>query len=68
MTLEDYIHRVGRTGRAGATGSAYTFFTSDKFRHAQEIASFYGQLLCERDSERSQKCTTLVRSDNPLTS
>merc|ERR1719487_2602355 len=26
--IEDYIYRVGRTGRAGATGSSYTFFTS----------------------------------------
>ena len=25
--VEDYIHRIGRTGRAGATGEAYTFFT-----------------------------------------
>merc|ERR1719331_2437715 len=26
-SIEDYIHRVGRTGRAGATGSSYSFFT-----------------------------------------
>merc|ERR1712166_1560180 len=26
--IEDYVHRVGRTGRAGATGSSYTFFTA----------------------------------------
>lgn len=26
--LEDYVHRVGRTGRAGNTGSAYTFVDS----------------------------------------
>ncbi len=24
-TYEDYVHRIGRTGRAGATGSAHTF-------------------------------------------
>merc|ERR1711862_1089812 len=35
--IEDYIHRVGRTGRAGATGSSYTFFTQDKFRHAPDL-------------------------------
>ncbi len=26
---DDYVHRIGRTGRAGATGSAYTFVTKD---------------------------------------
>lgn len=35
--IEDYVHRVGRTGRAGAMGSAYTFFTSNKFRHAKDL-------------------------------
>lgn len=29
MTIEDYIHRIGRTGRAGAHGSSYTFFTTN---------------------------------------
>merc|ERR1711953_1574081 len=35
--IEDYIHRVGRTGRAGATGSAYTFFTRDKAKMAKDL-------------------------------
>merc|ERR1712151_1254849 len=35
--IEDYIHRVGRTGRAGATGSSYTFFTQDKARLAPDL-------------------------------
>jgi len=27
LTIEDYIHRIGRTGRAAKTGIAHTFFT-----------------------------------------
>jgi len=30
---EDYIHRIGRTGRAGANGTAITFFTTDSELH-----------------------------------
>lgn len=31
---EDYVHRIGRTGRAGANGTAITFFTAEsKFCH-----------------------------------
>ena len=25
--IEDYVHRIGRTGRAGATGVAHAFFS-----------------------------------------
>jgi len=32
LTIEDYIHRIGRTGRAGKTGISHTFFT-DKEKH-----------------------------------
>eukprot|EP00927_Polykrikos_kofoidii_P049982 TRINITY_DN4394_c0_g1_i1.p1 TRINITY_DN4394_c0_g1~~TRINITY_DN4394_c0_g1_i1.p1 ORF type:complete len:787 (+),score=119.46 TRINITY_DN4394_c0_g1_i1:57-2417(+) len=28
-TIEDYVHRIGRTGRAGASGMAITFFSCD---------------------------------------
>lgn len=26
---EDYVHRIGRTGRAGSKGTAITLFTTD---------------------------------------
>ncbi|WOG86029.1 hypothetical protein DCAR_0105223 [Daucus carota subsp. sativus] len=35
-TMEDYIHRIGRTGRAGSTGRASSFYTDrDMFLVAQ---------------------------------
>lgn len=34
---EDYIHRIGRTGRAGAEGSALTLLTNDDTRQWREI-------------------------------
>uniref|UniRef100_A0A8C3BYH2 Probable ATP-dependent RNA helicase DDX46 n=2 Tax=Anatinae TaxID=2068716 RepID=A0A8C3BYH2_CAIMO len=34
---EDYVHRAGRTGRAGNKGFAYTFITEDQARYAGDI-------------------------------
>lgn len=36
-TVEDYIHRIGRTGRAGNTGKAITFFTYDNSFLARDL-------------------------------
>ncbi|KAI0510314.1 hypothetical protein KFK09_010915 [Dendrobium nobile] len=35
--VEDYVHRIGRTGRAGATGVAYTFFCDQDSKHASDL-------------------------------
>lgn len=35
--LEDYIHRIGRTGRAGAKGKSITFFTSNNAKMSQGL-------------------------------
>jgi len=35
--VEDYVHRIGRTGRAGTKGIAYTFFTQDNAKRAREL-------------------------------
>lgn len=33
---EDYVHRIGRTGRAGSKGTAITLFTTDSMCHLSE--------------------------------
>jgi ATP-dependent RNA helicase DDX46/PRP5 len=37
---EDYVHRCGRTGRAGTKGFAETFITPEQGRYAGEIDSY----------------------------
>lgn len=38
LTIADYVHRIGRTGRAGKEGTAITFFTEhDKARSGELI-------------------------------
>ena len=39
---EDYVHRIGRTGRALATGDAFTLVTEDDVRDARSIERFIG--------------------------
>ncbi len=37
LTIEDYVHRIGRTGRAGKTGISHTFFQPGDKSHAGEL-------------------------------
>lgn len=39
LTTEDYVHRIGRTGRAGKKGVAHTFFTKDNKGLAGELVN-----------------------------
>jgi ATP-dependent RNA helicase DBP3 len=47
LTIEDYVHRIGRTGRAGKTGVAHTFFTTFDKAHSGELV----QILKEAKQE-----------------
>jgi ATP-dependent RNA helicase RhlE len=46
---EDFIHRVGRTGRAGATGVASTFATSQERNSIRAIERMLKMTLTRRD-------------------
>ncbi len=42
---EDYVHRIGRTGRAGKEGEAISFFTNSDMRNLQSIERYIGKRL-----------------------
>jgi ATP-dependent RNA helicase RhlE len=42
---EDYVHRIGRTGRAAATGDAYTFMAPDEIAMVRTIERMIGQQI-----------------------
>ncbi|MDE2608143.1 MAG: DEAD/DEAH box helicase [Burkholderiales bacterium] len=46
---EDYVHRIGRTGRAGASGEAISLCAPDERKHLVEI-----EKLIKRDIPRGQ--------------
>jgi ATP-dependent RNA helicase RhlE len=58
---EDYVHRIGRTGRAEATGDAITFVSSEEEKYLREVGKFIGRKLT------AQKCKgfSYVKSPPP---
>lgn len=42
---EDYVHRIGRTGRAGMTGKAYSLVSADEIKQLSGIEQLIGRHL-----------------------
>ena len=45
---EDYVHRIGRTGRASATGHAISLVCADEFPYLSDIEHLTGELIERR--------------------
>ena len=56
--LEDYVHRIGRTARAGASGTAISFFTKENARMAGDLI----HILQEAKQAVPQELVTLSHS------
>jgi superfamily II DNA/RNA helicase len=53
---EDYVHRIGRTGRRDRKGTSYTFFTNANAKSAQDLI----KVLSEAGQEVNPKLYQLV--------
>jgi len=51
LCIEDYVHRIGRTGRAGAFGESYTFFVERDLPNAGKTAKDLIKILNEANQE-----------------
>jgi len=48
---EDYVHRIGRTGRAQAVGDAFTIFVAEEIDHVAAIERFIGSKIARQKLE-----------------
>lgn len=55
QSTEDYIHRIGRTGRAGKTGEAITFVTARQYEKLRSIEAGIKKRIDKARSERSRQ-------------
>lgn len=44
-TAADYVHRIGRTGRAGASGQAWSLVCADELQELKDVETLIQQLL-----------------------
>jgi ATP-dependent RNA helicase RhlE len=54
---EDYVHRIGRTGRAGAEGQAISLVSADEFKQLADIERLIKQALT-RHQRMTKKTST----------
>jgi ATP-dependent RNA helicase RhlE len=68
FNAEDYVHRIGRTGRAGASGLAVTLVTRDDSRLVSDIEKLIKKKIelepIELDDERPRRAPPTRRRDD----
>src|SRR5215470_7129318 len=63
---EDYIHRIGRTGRMENTGDAFTLMVAEDSRHVQAIERFISQKIPRvKFEDFSYRYTALFEESKP---
>jgi ATP-dependent RNA helicase RhlE len=62
---EDYIHRIGRTGRAGATGDAIAFVSPDEEKYLVDIEKLLKKPVPLAVAAGFDAAATPLRADRP---
>ncbi|AQT67512.1 ATP-dependent RNA helicase RhlE [Anaerohalosphaera lusitana] len=62
---EDYVHRIGRTGRAEATGDAITFVGYDEIPNLKKIERFIGRTFAADYYDDFEYETRISLNDGP---
>jgi ATP-dependent RNA helicase DeaD len=65
QSSDDYVHRVGRTGRMGRDGIAYTFVTTEEGGELTRIEILINRLLKRDEIEGFSAVATTARSAMP---
>ena len=65
---EDYVHRIGRTGRAEATGDAFTIMTADEVDFAAAVENFIGKPIARKKLEGFNYTYSALLEDEPVRS
>ncbi|MES2996473.1 MAG: DEAD/DEAH box helicase [Verrucomicrobiota bacterium] len=63
---EDYVHRIGRTGRAEAEGDAFTILTADELDFAKSVEIFIEQPIKRRKLDGFDYIYTALLDDSPI--
>lgn len=69
MVAEDYIHRIGRTGRAGTSGNAISLVTADDWKKLIDIERLTGKKLTREtilglEPTIAEPCSSKQRNNN----
>jgi len=62
---EDYVHRIGRTGRAEAEGDAFTLLTADELDFAKSVEVFIDQKIQRKKLDGFDYIYTALLDDSP---
>ncbi|KAG7398641.1 RNA-dependent ATPase [Phytophthora boehmeriae] len=66
LTIEDYVHRIGRTGRGGKKGTAHTFFTANDKPRAGELVNLLRESNQEVPNDLTKFGTHVKKKEHKL--